>query len=214
MPTRNLNEALQKTLAVLLGLDADGKIGQMPVPVIPTTVIASHYLIPQPVGTIIDPAVNALSQTTQAGAANRCDWVPLVPGHDLTIDQIIIEVTTAVAASLILLGIYGDIDGQPGAKLAESAALSGATAATVAHTLTTPMTLQAGVTYWLAVLTSSTATLRALAVGGMYSLGLIAGGSSHANIRRATLGSFVLPETAPATTLTSATTPQFRMRIA
>ncbi len=180
---------------------------------------AVHYFLPQPAGAIIDCVVNALSQTTQAGAANRMDFVPFIPAHDMTINQIGLEVTTAVASAQATIGIYADNGaGSPGALLYGTAGFNAGTTGVKTENITiaaTPatFTFTAGTVYWIAVLSSSTATFRALGIGGMYSIGVIASGA-HANLRRATLAGFLLPATAPVTTLTAATTPQVRMTVA
>lgn len=177
-------------------------------------VIATHYLMPQPSGTIIDAAVNALAATTMAGVALRCDFVPFIPGHDLTIDQMLIEVTTLAASTTMLIGIYSDQNGAPYQKLVESSALDGGTQGVKPFNLGTPFTLEAGGVYWLAVLTSGVTTLRALAVGGMYALNVYTAAGVRGNVRRATLASMELPAIAPDAPITGGTTPQFRMRVA
>lgn len=173
-----------------------------------------QHFIPLAPGSLIDAAVNSLSQTTQAGATNRCDFVPFMPNRNITVSSMGGEVTTGVASSNFLLGIYGDNgSGKPGNKLVESATLSGVTVQVLNHTIPGGFTFQAGTLYWLAFLSSSTTTFRALAIGGMHSLGLVNAGA-HGNIWRGTAASFALPATAMGTALTSAPTPQMRFTTA
>jgi hypothetical protein len=173
-----------------------------------------QYFFQLPTSTILDASVNALAATTVAGAALRCDLTPFCPAHNLNIDQLLCEVTTLQASSTALLGIYSDLDGVPDAKLVESASLDCSTTGVKSTTLGSVFTMQKGQRYWWACATSGTQTLRALAVGGMMALGLSTTAGVRANIRRATLASMALPATMIATTLTGATTPQFRVRVA
>lgn len=175
---------------------------------------AGQYFFPLPSNTMVDASVNALAATTVAGAALRCDFTAFTPAVDLPINQLACEVTTLLASSTALLGIYSDLNGAPNSKLVESASLDCSTTGVKSTTLGSVFTMEKGVTYWWSVATSSTQTLRGLAVGGMQSLGLSTTAGVRANIRRATLASMALPATAPATTLTGATTPQMRVRVA
>lgn len=171
-----------------------------------------QYFFELPANTMIDASVNALAATTVAGAALRCDFVPFTPARDLPINQLACEVTTLAASSTALLGIYSDLNGEPNTKLVESASLDCSTTGVKSTTLGSVFTMEKGVTYWWACATSGTQTLRALAVGGMMSIGLSTTAGVRANLKRATLASMALPTTAPATTLTGATTPQMRVR--
>lgn len=173
-----------------------------------------QYFFRLPTASILDVAVNALAATTVVGAALRCDFAPFCPAHDLPIDQLLCEVTTLQASSTALVGIYSDLNGVPDSKLVESASLDCGTTGVKSTTLGSVFTMTRGQRYWWCCATSGTQTLRALAVGGMMTLGLSSTAGVRANIRRATLASMALPATAPATTLTGATTPQVRVRVA
>lgn len=173
-----------------------------------------QYFFELPTNTMVDASVNALSTTTIAGAALRCDFVPFTPARDLPINQLACEVTTLVASSTALLGIYSDLSGAPDAKLVESASLDCSTTGVKSTTLGSVFTMEKGNTYWWACATSGTQTLRALAVGALMPLGLASGSGGRSTLRRATLSSMALPATAPATTLISASTAQFRVRVA
>jgi hypothetical protein len=171
-----------------------------------------QYFFDLPSNTMIDAAVNALAATTVAGAALRCDFVPFAPARDLPINQLACEVTTLGAGTTALLGIYSDLNGVPDTKLVESASLDCSTTGVKSTTLGSVFTMNKGEVYWWACATSGTQTMRALAVGGMMAFGLTTTAGVRANLRRATLASMALPATAPATTLTGATTPQMRVR--
>lgn len=173
-----------------------------------------QYFFPLPSNTMVDASVNALAATTVAGAALRCDFVAFTPARDLPINQLACEVTTLGAGTTALLGIYDDLNGAPNSKLVESASLDCSTTGVKSTTLGSVFTMNKGETYWWACATSGTQTMRALAVGGMRSIGLSSTAGVRANLRRATLASMALPATAPATTLTGATTPQMRVRVA
>lgn len=123
-----------------------------------------------PAGTYISTALNGSANTTAAGAANRIDLYPFVLGRAVTIDQLVAEVTTAVASSAFHLAIYSsNSDGSPSAAIASALANSGAT--TGNRTPSVSVSLAAGTLYWMMVHHSSTATLRAIAVGAAMSLG-------------------------------------------
>lgn len=177
-------------------------------------VVGAHYLMPLPAGSVITQAVNGTTPVTVAGAALRCDWFPFIPGNDLSIDQFGVEVTTAVSGSSILLGIYDDLNGVPGNKLVESSSIAGTGVGGQVSPISPSLTMLAGRAYWLAVLWSSTTTLRALSSATVYSTSLVTVNGGPMTCRRATLASMALPATAPATTLTTASIPSFRMRVA
>jgi hypothetical protein len=97
---------------------------------------------------------------TLAGAADRFDLYPFSPRADLTTDRIGINVTTAVAAALARVIVYGsDASGRPDLLLLESAdfdcSTNGARAANVA------LTLRRGTVYWIGIRHSANATLSA-----------------------------------------------------
>jgi len=96
--------------------------------------------------------------TTLIGAANRMDIYPFTPRGDLTIDRLSINCTTAVAASTVKIVLYAsDTNGKPAALIVETATLD--TSSTGVKEATVSQTLRKGVTYWVGVRHSSTATL-------------------------------------------------------
>lgn len=167
-------------------------------------------------GSYISQAINASALSTIIAAANRLDFMPFIPAKNLTINELAVEVSTLIAASQGRLGVYSsDSAGNPGAKLVEGAAVIdcatvGAKALAIANT-----TLIAGTVYWFAVLSSSTQTYRGVPVAALQSLGHNATLNTVYTIRRAT-STFAsgLPATAPATVLTSAIAPWFRLKLA
>ena len=82
------------------------------------------------------------------------------PRADLVIDAVSINVTTAVAASLAKVVVYGsDANGRPDGKIAESADVDCSTVGN--KTVTLALTLTAGVTCWIGIRHSSTASIAA-----------------------------------------------------
>lgn len=76
-----------------------------------------HFPIKPPVGSYISPLLVANSLTTIAGAALRCDFIPLLLSKTCAVDRIGVEVTTLLASSTALVGIYGDTGSMaPGAR--------------------------------------------------------------------------------------------------
>ena len=125
---------------------------------------------------------------TLAGAANRMELAPYYTSVPISINQIGCAVSTAVAGSLFKILIYGTgADGWPGAKLYESADISGATAAYAFATLS--FTFVPGRMYWLGVRHSSTPTLRTVAVANAFNLGLgsAGNGTTQLTVLRRTL---------------------------
>lgn len=180
---------------------------------------AAHYIDPSlGAGSFVTAQVNALAQTTTAGAANRIDFVRFVPSRTITVDLLSIEVTAFVAGAQARVGIYGNTAGNlPGDLLSGAGSLldCGTANTTRQSTIAGGLTLTGGTPYWLALHTSSTATLRALANGGMMPLGIPESGTS-ANVARRATATFAsgLPTTAPSTTLVSTNVPRVALRLA
>lgn len=99
---------------------------------------------------------------TLAGAANRIDLFPYVPRADFSINQLVVNCTTAVAAAQGKLLIYSsDSDQKADALLYESGILDFST--TGQKPATPSLSLKKGETYWFGIRHSSTATLSAWA---------------------------------------------------
>ncbi len=185
--------------------------GEVAVPRLP----AIHFNPPGSTsGAFLTPAVNGLAGATVAAAANRLDLFPVRFDRDTVIDEVALEVTAGVASSLARVGIYTASPlGSPSAFIMGTTDMDCAT--TGAKALALAFTFRAGVTYWLAVLTSSTQTLRGIALGNAFSLGISATGGTHNTLRRATQTyASGFPSTAPVSTLTSSILPLVRLRLA
>lgn len=99
---------------------------------------------------------------TIAGVANQIDIFPFIPRADLTIDRLSVNVTTLVASALGKIVVYdADANGLPNNLIVETATLDFST--TGIKEATVSLTFRAGVTYWIGMRTSSTATLSAWA---------------------------------------------------
>ena len=97
-----------------------------------------------------------------AGAANRIDLFPFISRDDITIDRLSVNVTTLIAAALGKIVVYSsDATGRPASLLLETGDLDFSTVGVKAATVA--LTLRRGITYWLGIRHSSTATLSAWA---------------------------------------------------
>lgn len=101
---------------------------------------------------------------TQNQVANRTVIAPFAPTRDVRIDQLGVSISTAVAGALFKAIIYNSDElGRPLTVLIESGNIDAASTGTKFATIA-PVTLAAGKTYWIGIRSSSTATLRTLAV--------------------------------------------------
>lgn len=115
----------------------------------------AQYIFPQSSGNYIIPAITmAPNSSTLTGVANRCFAYPFVPSTTITINELRLNVTTAVASSLARILIFDNLVNVPNNKLYESSNLDCST--TGLKTATTTQTFTAGQIYWLAVHFSST----------------------------------------------------------
>jgi hypothetical protein len=141
-----------------------------------TRLTGSHYPVALAAGQYVNQQVNALTPTAGAMAANRLDLMLFVPSRNLTIDQLAIEVTTAVAATNCRIGIWADSTGAPGVLLA-----GGGTdhdcSTTGVKTETVSLSMTAGTPYWVGTHSNGTQTFRACATGAAAIFGTAAGGS-------------------------------------
>lgn len=176
-------------------------------------VVGIHYLVPLASGEKIDLSVNGTTAVTVAGATRRCDFVPFIPAKNLVFSDLSIEVTTLLASSTALVGVYSDVNGVPTTLLVQGdtaldCGSTGIKSTSVNIGSGSTYTLTAGNVYWIACVTSGTQTLRGIPAGAQYSIGMANSTGARAGFRRATLGSMSLPSTAPSTTLTNGSTPQ------
>ena len=97
-----------------------------------------------------------------AGAAGRIDLFPFIPRDDITVDRLSVNVTTLIAAALGKIVVYSaDATGRPASLLLETGDLDFSTVGI--KPATAALTLRRGITYWLGIRHSSTATLSAWA---------------------------------------------------
>lgn len=97
-----------------------------------------------------------------AGAAGRIDLFPFIPRDDIVLDRLAVNITTLIAAALGKIVVYSaDALGRPASLLLETGDLDFSTVGVKPATVS--LTLRCGVTYWLGIRHSSTATLSAWA---------------------------------------------------
>lgn len=98
-----------------------------------------------------------------AGAAGRIDLFPFIPRDDILLDRLAVNVTTLIAAALGKIMVYSaDATGRPASLLLETGDLDFSTVGIKPATVS--LTLRSGVTYWLGIRHSSTASLSAWAL--------------------------------------------------
>jgi hypothetical protein len=124
------------------------------------------------VGQYYDNSFHAAASGVIAGAANRAEMSPFFVSESVTIDQIGVSVSTAVAGSLLKCFIYGsNSQGWPDQLLYEgSDDLSGAAVAYVGHTL--DFSFNTGIQYWLGVRYSANTSVRGVGLSSLGNLGL------------------------------------------
>ena len=138
-------------------------------------------------GQYYDNSFQGTASSTLIGAANRIELAPYYTSVPLSINQIGVAVSTAVASSTVKIVIYSsDSNGWPNTLLYETAALSTAATGYVFESLT--FSFSSGVQYWVGVRHSSTATLRTINVSSAVNLGLTSStAANYATVLRRTL---------------------------
>ncbi len=113
-------------------------------------------------GDFVLPTMGSGTATgTVAGVAGRTDLFPFNPRSDLVIDQVSVNVTTAVAAAQGKVVVYGsNSNSQPTTRLLDSGVLDFST--TGFKSIAVSLTLREGQTYWLGIRHNSTATISTL----------------------------------------------------
>lgn len=140
-------------------------------------------------------AINSTALTTLGLTANRIYYIPFVPPISITITSLAVEVTTA-SAGTGRIGIYDTANFRPSELIAGSV-ININTGTTGVKSGTVNITLMAGKLYWLALINTSAATIRAVAVAGVQTLMGIATGGTAWNTHYFQAGSGgVLPATA------------------
>lgn len=180
-----------------------------------TTDMKCNVPIPVTTNNFVSTLINSSALTTIAVAANRFDFMPFIPAYNMTINELGVYVTTGVALAKVYLAIYSDVAGSPATKLVSTPEIDVSVTSSAATSAITPTALKAGTIYWIAILSNSTSTLRAISVTGAMALHDTSFSTTAVNnIRRATYTYGVPPTTAPATTLTASAHPFIRMRVA
>lgn len=138
-------------------------------------------------GQYYDNSFQGAANATLAGAANRIDLAPYYTSVDLTIDQIGVAVSTAVASAQGKVVVYSaDANGWADELLLETGVLDFGTTGYKSENVN--LTFNRGTIYWLGVRHSSTATLRSINVSSAVNLGLTSAiASNYATILRRTL---------------------------
>jgi hypothetical protein len=124
------------------------------------------------------------------------------PAYNLTVSELVMQVTTLLIGGLIKVVIYSDLNGVPNTKLFESATAS--TDTTGSKTITGfSFTFNAGTTYWISMISNGAVGVRVLNAGSFYVAPIIANSSTTQTFQSWFIAtSFV----SPATTLTTPTT--------
>lgn len=131
----------------------------------------SAWLLNQSVGRYFDNSPVGHAGGTLAGAAGRIDLAPMYVPRLVTVDQIGVAVSTAVASSLVRAVVYeADAAGRPSNRVLISGDLSGAAVAFVSTAVS--FQFEPGKRYWVGTHHSSTCTLRTIAATAGYPLGL------------------------------------------
>lgn len=113
-------------------------------------------------GAFIGNGVSASGFAAIAGIANVVRIIPVMYDKEMVVDQALVSVSTAVAASNVRVVVFdADANGRPTTKLFESGNISGAALGTIA--VAASFTFTARKLYWIGVHTSATTGLRALA---------------------------------------------------
>ena len=106
-----------------------------------------HIAIPprsgQGYGLITSPST---SPQTYSPGSNLLCWFPFIPSNNITIDRIIISVTSAAASGIAVFTIYSNTNGMPDRKLFASSNIDCST--TGYKSIATTQTFTAGTVYW------------------------------------------------------------------
>jgi hypothetical protein len=164
----------------------------------------------------VDNSFGANATSTVAGVANRLEMTPFSVASALTINEMGINVTTLLAAATCKLFIYtSDADGTPSVLAHEqTSTLDCSTTGYKAYTVS--FTFLPNIVYWVGVRYSSTATISALALTSLRSLGLATStGTTYLTVVRRTLAYATALPASFATVLAdkaSSVAPAIRMR--
>jgi hypothetical protein len=164
-------------------------------------VYPKYTTTPKIVGDVEGTALTTLTLT-----ASRLYFIPLIVPRAVTLTGLRISVTTA-ATGAAAIGIYGNttVSGNdaPGSLLTSVTGLNIGTTGDKTGTLS--YTLKIGTLYWVCMIASAAATIRALAANSVQTaLGRVANSTSAVSYLYASGSGSTLPSTAP-TSLTAGT---------
>jgi hypothetical protein len=189
---------LAQTCAALLG-------AELPLPLPPTSAAAQATAYPKRLSTPkIAGDVGGTALTTRALTAAGQYFVPLSVPRAVILTGLRISVTTASAGSASV-GVYAnttDASGNdaPGALLASATGLDTGSTGNKDGAFAAPVLLEPGTLYWVSVIGSAAATLRALPVGAMQTvLGRTVGKTTAITGLYAAGSGSTMPATAAAT---------------
>lgn len=156
-----------------------------------------HILNPINVNTWYIPyAIGATALTTLALSTNRIYYIPFVSPINCMITQLAVEVTTA-SAGTGQIGVYNSNNFRPFQRLGTPVDIN--TGTTGVKSGNTNVSIVAGELYFLALINTAGATIRAVAVGSLHTILGIATGTTAFNTHYFEAGSGgVLPATANA----------------
>lgn len=170
-----------------------------------------HVLNPVNANTWYIPyAIGCTALTTLALTSNRIYYIPFTPLRNVSLTSLAVEVTTA-SAGTGQVGVYDSTTNfRPNSLLAS---INIDTGATGVKSGTVSLSLTTGQLYWLALINSSAATIRAVAVGGTQAiLGIATGGTAwNTHYHQAGSGG-TLPSTAGANTNGTGSVPAIYIR--
>lgn len=120
------------------------------------------WLVPDPGEFVMTTICGTGATSVLTGVANRTEIFPFMPRKDLMVDALGLNCATAVAAAQAKLVVYGsNALGRPDALLAETGVVDLST--TGNKTAAASLVLRRGLTYWLGLRHSATATISAWA---------------------------------------------------
>lgn len=156
-----------------------------------------------------DIACSAL--TTLALTASRVYWVPVCAPREVTLSGLRVSVTTA-SAGTASVGLYANafVSGNdaPGTLIASADNLATGTTGDKTGSFSGSQTLAPGTLYWVAVIGSAAATVRALPIGAIASaMGRTANNTTAITHLFAAGSGSTLPASAPAVTAGTGSVP-------
>lgn len=123
------------------------------------------------------------------------------PAYNLTVSELVMQVTTLLVGGLIKVLIYSDLNGVPNTKLFESA--TAATDTIGSKTITGfSFTFNAGTTYWISMISNGAVGVRMLNAASFYVAPIIAHSSTTQTFQSWSISTTFA---SPATTLTTPT---------